>query len=108
MSSHIALPREGHLEAAVHVMAHVGQKYNSRLIFDPMSVEKNHSVFKECVLTEFHRNAKEAIPLNAPGKEVDIRMFVHSDHAGDKLSCRSRSGFLIHGNTALVQWFSKN
>ena len=26
LSSHVALPREGHLEAAVHVMAHVGQK----------------------------------------------------------------------------------
>ena len=24
LSSHVALPREGHLEAAVHVMAHVG------------------------------------------------------------------------------------
>ena len=30
LSSHIALPREGLLEAAVHVMAHVGQKYNSK------------------------------------------------------------------------------
>ena len=34
-------------------------------------------------------------------------MFVDSDHAGDKVSCRSRSGFLIHVNTALVQWLSK-
>ena len=29
------------------------------------------------------------------------------DHAEDKVSCRSRSGFLIYVNTALVQWFSK-
>ena len=34
-------------------------------------------------------------------------MFVDSDHAGDKVSHRSRSGFLIYMNTALVQWFSK-
>ena len=27
LSSHVALPREGHLEAVVHVMAHVGQRY---------------------------------------------------------------------------------
>ena len=33
-------------------------------------------------------------------------MFVDNDHAGDKVSCRSRSGFLIHVNTALVQSFS--
>ena len=40
-------------------------------------------------------------------KEVDIHMFVESDNTGDKISCRSRSGFLIHVNTALVQWLSK-
>ena len=34
-------------------------------------------------------------------------MFVDSDHAGDKVSCRSSSGFLIYVNTPLVQWFSK-
>ena len=48
--------------------------------------------------------------MNAPepqGKEVDICMFVDSDHAGDKVSHRSKSGFLIYVNIALVQWFSK-
>ena len=35
LSSHVALPRKGCLEAAIHVMAHVGQKYNSRLVYDP-------------------------------------------------------------------------
>ena len=34
-------------------------------------------------------------------------MFVDSDHAGDKVSRRSRTGFLIYVNTVLVQWFSK-
>ena len=33
LSSHVGLPR-GHLDAAVHVMAHVGQRYNSRLVYD--------------------------------------------------------------------------
>ena len=64
-SSHIALPREVHLEAAVHVMAHVGQKYNSRLVYDPLYPEINHSSFKECDWSEFYRVAKEAIPMNA-------------------------------------------
>ena len=41
------------------------------------------------------------------GKEVKIHMFVDSDHAGDKLSCKSRSGFLLYINTALVKCFSK-
>ena len=34
-------------------------------------------------------------------------MFADNNHAGDKVSCRSRSDFLMHANTALVQWFSK-
>ena len=34
-------------------------------------------------------------------------MFVDSDHAGDKVPHRSRSGFLIHMKTTLVQWLSK-
>ena len=33
--SHVALPREGYLEAAIHVMAHVCQSYKSRLVYDP-------------------------------------------------------------------------
>ena len=110
MSSHGALHREGHLETAVHVMACVGQKYNSRLVYDLSYPEIDHSSFKECDCLEFYRDVQEAIPLNAPepqSKEVDISMFVDSDHAGDKVSHRSRSGFLIYVNIALVQWFSK-
>ena len=29
LSSHVGLPRERHLDALVHAMAHVGQRYNS-------------------------------------------------------------------------------
>jgi len=53
---------------------------------------------------------KEAIPPNMPepqGKEVDIRLFVDSDHAGDKTTRRSRTGFFIYVNSALVSWLSK-
>ena len=34
-------------------------------------------------------------------------MFVDSDHAGDKVSCRSRSCFLIYVNATMVHWLSK-
>ena len=59
LSSHVAFPREGHLEAAVHVMAHVGQRYNSRLVYDPTYPEIDHSVFKECDWLEFYKDAKK-------------------------------------------------
>ena len=66
LSSHVALPRKGHLDAAVHVMVHVGQRYISRLVDDPSYLEIDHSVFKECEWSEFYRDAKEVIPVNAP------------------------------------------
>ena len=66
MSSHVALPREGNLEAAIYVMAHVGQRYNSRLVHDPLYPEIDHNVFKQCDWSEFYLEAKEAIPMNAP------------------------------------------
>ena len=66
LSSHIALPREGHQEASVHVMMHIVQRYNSRLVYDPSYPEIDHSVFKEFDWSEFYRDVKEAIPMNAP------------------------------------------
>ena len=50
------------------------------------------------------------MPPNAPkplGKEVELRGYVDSDHAGDKSTRRSHTGFLIFMNTALINWCSK-
>ncbi|KAL7425539.1 hypothetical protein ACHAXH_000044 [Discostella pseudostelligera] len=52
----------------------------------------------------------KALPHDAPeplGKMVDLRLMVDSDHAGDKLTRRSRTGFLIFVNNAIVDWLSK-
>ena len=35
LSLHLVTPREGHLEAAIHVMSYLHLKHNSRLVFDP-------------------------------------------------------------------------
>jgi hypothetical protein len=54
-------------------------------------------------------DVKEAIPPNAPvtrGKAIDLRLFVDSDHAGEKFTCRSRTGFVIYLNMAPIAWFS--
>jgi hypothetical protein len=41
------------------------------------------------------------------GKEVEIRRCVDSDHAGDQLIRRSRTGYFVHLNSAPLTWFSK-
>ena len=47
------------------------------------------SVFKQCDLKEFYGDVEEALPLNASepcGCNIDLHMFVDSNHAGDKLT----------------------
>ena len=48
LSSHVALSRGGHLDAVVHVMANIGQRYSSRLVYHPPYSEIDHSVFRKC------------------------------------------------------------
>ena len=61
-----ALPRVGHLDAAVHAIAYVGQRYESTLVYVPSYPEIGHSVFKKCDWSEFCVDAKEAISVNTP------------------------------------------
>jgi len=110
LSSHLALPREGHLLTALHVMGYLRLKHNSRLIFDPTYPIIDESRFPRHDWTEFYGDIHEAIPDDIPpprGKEVIIRMMCDSDHAGDKLTRRSRTGILIFLNMALIDWISK-
>ena len=110
MSSHMAMPREGHLDTVLHIFGYLKAKYNSRMAFDPTVPYYDESSFKECDWKEFYGNVEEAIPSNAPeprGESVHIRMYVDSDHAGEKRTRRSRTGFFVYLNCALVQWLSK-
>ncbi len=87
LSLHLAYPHEGHLEEALHVMAYLQQKHNSRLIFDPSYPDIGMTSFKECDWREFYGKVAKAIPVDALeplGKDVDLRMLVDSDHAGNK------------------------
>ena len=97
MAIHMAIPREGHLEAVLNVFAFLCQKYNSVMAFEPTYHVINMNGFKECNCKDLYWYLKEAIPPNSPeerGKEVDLRGYVESDHAGEKNTRRSWSGFL--------------
>eukprot|EP00804_Cyclotella_cryptica_P006001 CCRYP_000235-RA/>CCRYP_000235-RA protein AED:0.46 eAED:0.46 QI:0/0/0/1/0/0/2/0/84 len=75
--------------AALGVFSYLKSKSNSRLIFDPMEPDVEKSNFLECDWSDFYPGASEALPPNAPkplGKGVTLRIFMDSNHTGDKVT----------------------
>ena len=102
------MPRQGYLEAALHIIGYLKLRHNSRLVFDPSYPNMDHSNFCECVWTDFCE--VEAIPPNAlllKEKEVDLSMFVDINHAVDKWTRRSRTRLMIYVSMSLVNWYSE-
>ena len=61
-------------------------------------------------MKELYPVAVEGIPSNVPkprGRPVQMSVFVDVDHAGDKITRRSRTGILIYLNSAPILWHSK-
>jgi hypothetical protein len=110
LSSHLALPRTGHLEAVFGIFAYLKVRHNSRVVFDPTYPEIDMNRFETVDWKTFYGDVKEAILPNAlkpRGKPLDMRMFVDADHAGDKITRRSRTGFFVFLNSAPIIWYSK-
>jgi hypothetical protein len=79
-ASQMAMP----CELVFHVYAFLHNKHNSMMAFDPSYTNTENHLWVGLV--------KEAIPPNTPlpcSKEVDIQLYVDSDHAGDRLIKRS-------------------
>ena len=93
------------------MMGYLKWKHNSRLFFDPAYPDIDFDSFNDGdEWKTLYGDVTEHIPPNAPdprGKAVDLRMCVDSDHTGDKMTRRSRTGYFILLNTALINWLSK-
>jgi hypothetical protein len=110
LAAHNALPREGHLGAVFRIYSYLKTKPNARLIFDPAYADIDYSSFPQQNWAEFYGDVTEAIPPDAPaplGKPVELRCYVDADHAGEKLTRRSRSGIIIFINSAPIVWYTK-
>jgi hypothetical protein len=111
LSSHLAYPCKGHLETDLYMMSYLQHKHNTQLIFDQTYPKIDMESFPQFNWTEFYGDVEEAIPVDMPeplGKDIDVRMMCDSDHAGDKRTRCSRTGFLIFCNMALIiDWVSK-
>ena len=110
LESHLALPREEYLEAVLNIVSYLRVKHNSRLYLDPTYPEIDYVSCNRHKWVDFYCKVKESIPLNIPesrGKDVDLKMYVNSDHARDKSPRRLRTGFLIYRIMSVIQCISK-
>ena len=112
MSSHLALPREGHLQQPLHVFACLKKYHNAEMVFDPSDPVIDHSKFAQhdWASSEFGAELNETMPENVPeprGMGFVMSAMVDADHAADTTTRRSRTGFLVHLNSAPIYWMSK-
>ena len=107
MSSHLALTREGHLAQVFHIFEYLKKHHNFDLVFDPSYPDVNIDTFPKHDWKNCYGNVKEAMPPDMPetlGKEVVMRCFVDANHAGEKLTRHSYSGFIIFLHMAPIYY----
>ena len=110
LAAYLACPRDGHLDAALNVYGYLTKKHNARLILDPRYPEIDMKKFPKEDWNYFYGPVKEMIPPDMPtplGREIILRMYVDASHANDRVNRRSRTGFFIFMQQALIQWCSK-
>lgn len=110
LSSYNAAPRRGHLEAVYHIFAYLKAHLNSTLVFDEKEPILNEASFSSHDWSEFYDVEEDPLPPKMPtprGNRVIMSCFVDANHAGNLLTRRSQTGFLIFLNKAPIVWFSK-
>jgi hypothetical protein len=110
LSSHLALPRRGHLEQVYHIFGYLKHSPRRRLYMDPDYPAIQEDRFVKYDWTDFYKYATDPIPPKMPeprGRAMTVHCFVDSDHAGDKVTRRSQTGILIFCNRAPIIAYSK-
>ena len=105
LSSHLAMPRIGHLQAVYQVFSYLQAVPKWKLYFDPVSPEMSEDRFGSFEWEDFYRDAQEPILVDMPeprGKVVTTHCFVDANYAADKVTRRSQTGILIFINRAPI------
>lgn len=118
LSSYCAAPRVGHLHQLFHVFHYLEHHSKSTLVMDPeyanvdisADEERNSPEHRAGLMKELYPDAEEDVPPDMPeplGRPVEVNVFVDSDHAGDSITRRSRTGIIIFVNKAPILWLSQ-
>ena len=82
MSTHLALPRRGHLEQLYHIFGYIKAHPKRNLSFDPQHPKDDERAFKEHDWYNLYQDANERLPSNMPPLRGKIGV--------DTLFCRFR------------------
>ena len=108
LAAYSACPRQGHLAAVFHLYAYLKGNPKSKMVFDPTPMQ--HDSQPDHDWSDFYPDYKETIPHNMPeprGHALQMTCMCDSDHAGDSVSRRSRTGVLVLCGMAPIIWYSK-
>ena len=79
-------------------------------VFHPSRIRLKESRFKTADWTDFYGDVEEELPPDMPellGEAVKITVYVDADHAGNLVTRRSQTGYVIYVNNAPIIWYSK-
>ena len=66
MSTHLALPRVGHLEQVYHIFGYLKGASNNAFFLDPQHPDFDERSFTKYDWTDFYRDADERVPSDMP------------------------------------------
>ena len=116
MSSHLAMPRRGHLGALFIMFAYLKKHHNSEMIFDPSEPDIDMSIFpREDWSLSIYGDVKEDMSPTCPFAELGpadmpaprgagfiMTVYVDCDLGGDCVTRRSRTGFAVFLNGVTI------
>ena len=101
LSSQLAFPLVGHLQAVYRVFGYLKQVPKRKLYFDQRKPMISEDIFQKFYWVDFYPDSCEPIPLDMQkprGKSMLTHCFVDTNHAGDKTTRISMTGILIYFN----------
>jgi hypothetical protein len=115
LSRFTACPRQGHLDRALRVFGYLKKRPNRRIVVDsrdPTLIGGQDALDLDYTeeFNDQYPEAFEEIDCNAPTPlvgEMEITVFVDSDHAHDKITRKSISGIIIFVGRTPVFYSSK-
>ena len=91
------------------MFSYLSKYHNAEMLYDPTAPQINAETFKKqdwTYSTMMEEDCTEVLPPDMPtphGKSFVIRCFVDADHAGDAVTRKSRTGFIVYLNDKVFQ-----